>query len=80
MKKKIKNPYVVGDKVRLNVAIRDSYGEVWHTIGEIEEVRSIASDGEGLMFSSNLGTHFTNVELVKATERCKCCGQVLPRE
>lgn len=75
-----KNPYVVGDTVRLKVELKDSYSEVWHKEGDIEVVNSIAPDGLGLMFASNLGTHFKNVELVKKAPRCESCGQVLPVE
>jgi len=77
MKKEVKNPYVAGDKVRLKVDVRDAY-EVWHSKGSVQRVEHIASDGCGLMFGSNLGTHFKNVELVKKAPRCKCCCQVLP--
>jgi len=76
--KKLENPYVVGDMVRLQHDLKDAYGEVWNNKGSIERVKSIAKDGEGLMFSSNLGIHFSEVKLVKKATRCKCCGQVLP--
>ena len=78
MKKKLENPYVVGDMVCLQHDLRDAYGEIWNNKGSIERVKSIAKDGEGLMFSSNLGIHFSDVKLVKKAPRCKCCGQVLP--
>ena len=60
-----KNPYRVGDIVRLGHDLKDAYGEVYNGEGEEEEVISIADDGEGLMFRSNLGIHFTEVEPVR---------------
>jgi hypothetical protein len=77
---KSKNPYVVGDTVRIKQDIRDAYNEVWHTKGSEEVVTYLAEDGEGLMFGSNLGIHYSEVEMVKPAPRCKCCGQVLPRK
>lgn len=58
------NPYKKGDKVRLKVSIKDAYQEVWHEKGEILEIKAIHNDGKGLMFWSDLGTHFKNVEPV----------------
>lgn len=52
------NPYKAGDKVRLLSPIKDSYQETWHDAGDVLEVKSIASDGEGLMFGSDLGIHY----------------------
>lgn len=75
--KKIKNPFGVGDIVRLKKDVKDTYSETWHDKGDIQAVDYIASDGVGLMFTSGLGTHFTNVKLVKKALRCKCCGQML---
>jgi len=74
----IKNPYVVGDKVRLNHDIKDAYGEVWHKQGSIQTIKEIAKDDIGIIFGSDLGTSFKNVKLVKKVSKCKCCGQTLP--
>lgn len=55
--------------VRINKTIRDSYGEVWHEQGEIQRVEYISEGnneyGKGLMFGSDLGIHYTDVELVE---------------
>jgi len=59
----MENPYKIGDFVILTEDIKDAYGEIWHTKGSKVRVKYIASDGQGLMFSSNLGTHWKNVEL-----------------
>lgn len=56
------NPYKVGDSVILLKDIRDAYGDVWHEVGDVEIVDRIANDGFGLMFSSQLGTHYKNVK------------------
>lgn len=63
------NPFKVGDKVRVLVDIKDAYQEVWHEAGSVDEITKIASDGEGLMFSTKLGTHYTNVEMVEPLEK-----------
>lgn len=63
------NPFKKGDKVRTLVDIKDAYQEVWHEAGSVDEVTKIASDGEGLMFSTKLGTHYTNVEMVDPVEK-----------
>ncbi len=62
---KIPNPFKPGDKVRIGRDIKDAYQEVWHHKGEILKVRSIAEDGEGLMFGSGLGIHFSEVESIE---------------
>jgi len=67
MKPHKKNPYKVGDTVKILHDIRDAYGEIWHYKGDEEEVESIAIDGEGLMFGSHLGIHFSEVEPVKSS-------------
>jgi len=59
------NPFKVGDWVRLGHELRDSYQEVWHDKGEVLQVVSIAEDGAGLMFHSQLGIHFSNAEPAK---------------
>lgn len=56
-----KNRFKIGDKVRLLHPIKDAYQETWHDKGDILEIKYIASDGEGLMFDSNLGIHYTKV-------------------
>jgi hypothetical protein len=48
--------------------IRDSYQEIWHDAGAVMQVTSIASDGEGLMFDSQLGIHFSDVSPASAPE------------
>ena len=54
-----------GDMVKIkNYPIKDAYGDVWHDVDNIEEVQKITSDGEGILFSSDLGTHYTNVERI----------------
>ena len=58
---KLINSYKPGDKVILTENIKDAYGEIWHEKGNIMTISKIASDGEGLMFSSDLGIHFTKV-------------------
>lgn len=40
----------------------------------------MAKDGQGLMFWSNLGIHFEDVELVEKAPRCKCCGQTVSKK
>ena len=60
MEKK-ENPYKPGDWVKLKYDIKDDYCETWHFKGERVKVDSIAPDGEGLMFWSNLGVHWRNV-------------------
>ncbi len=60
------NPYKAGDKVKLLVDIRDSYNEVWHSVGDVKTISYIHDDGDGVMFGSNLGTHYINVELVES--------------
>jgi len=59
---KKKNPYKVGDWVILQVDIRDAYEEIWHNKGDKVRVKYIAPDGNGLMFDSDLGTHWKNVK------------------
>lgn len=59
-----KHKFKPGDKVRLLRNVKDHYGEIWHDKGEIVEIKYIAGDGEGLMFHSNLGIHYTQVERV----------------
>lgn len=58
---KIEHPFKVGDMVKIDEDIKDAYGEVWHEAGDELEITKIADDGEGLMFSSNLGIHCTKV-------------------
>jgi hypothetical protein len=55
------NPFKPGDWVRIGHDIKDAYRETWHNEGDIEQVSYIAKDGEGLMFASQLGIHFTQV-------------------
>jgi hypothetical protein len=59
------NPYKPGDLVVLKNDIRDGYGDTWHSKGDKVRVQSIAEDGQGLMFSSQLGTKWTNVDPCK---------------
>ena len=80
MTKKKENTYEVGDLVRISRDIKDDYQEVWHDEGAVLEVVRIARDGKGLMFHSDLGIHFSEVELVEKALRCECCGQVIPRD
>jgi hypothetical protein len=56
------NTYRPGDWVRINNRILDAYMEVWHDPGDVLQVMAIASDGEGLMFGSQLGIHYSDVE------------------
>ena len=77
---KKKNPYEVGDIVRISRDIKDAYCETWHHAEDEIEIAYIANDGEGLMFASELGIHFSEVKLVEKAPRCKCCGQRIPRE
>lgn len=60
--KKQKNPYKPGDWVILKVDVKDGYGDKWHDKGDRVQVKSIAEDGEGLFFSSQLGVHFSEVK------------------
>lgn len=60
----LENTIVVGDKVKLLVSLKDGYGDVWHEKGDIIRVEKITDDKEGVMFGSQLGTHFRNVEKV----------------
>lgn len=53
------NPFKPGDWVRIGYTVKDGYGDEWHHKGDIEQVRYIAKDGEGLMFGSDMGIHFT---------------------
>jgi hypothetical protein len=62
-KANIKNPFKPGDKVKIKVDIKDAYQETWHKNGDIETIKKISSDGVGVMFWSDLGTHFKNVEM-----------------
>lgn len=57
----MKNPYKPGDWVRLKSTVKDGYGDEWHHKGDVEKIKYIASDGEGLMFESHMGVHFTQV-------------------
>ena len=70
------NPYVAGDKVKIKKDLKDAYLEIWHHKGEILRVKY--SVDEAVYFDSDLGTHFTNVKLVRKAKKCLCCGQVLP--
>lgn len=63
-----KNPFKPGDFVEILHELRDAYSEVWHDKGEVLEVKSIAKDGEGLMFHSDLGIHFTQVKPARDPE------------
>lgn len=63
------NPFRPGDRVRIDHEIRDAYGEVWHPAGSVLEVKYIAGDGEGLMFSSDLGIHYSDVAPVEMANR-----------
>ena len=58
----MKNPFRPGDWVQIDHDIKDAYEEVWHSAGAILKVSYLAKDGEGLMFHSDLGTHWTNVQ------------------
>ncbi len=58
----VDNPFLPGDWVEINRDIQDDYGEIWHSKGNRLCVKSIAKDGEGLFFSSNLGIHWTHVK------------------
>ena len=55
------NPYKPGDFVIIMRDVKDAYGDVWHDKGDSIEVIKIASDGNGLMFSSQLGIHYSEV-------------------
>ena len=57
-----KTPYKPGNWVRILGDISDAYGEVWHRAGDRLQVSYIHEDGEGLMFSSDLGIHWTKVK------------------
>jgi hypothetical protein len=58
----LENPFRVGDWVKIEHDLKDDYGEVWDQAGEVLQVRRIAKDGEGLMFGSDLGIHWTCVQ------------------
>jgi hypothetical protein len=60
-----KNPYKPGDTVLLLVDIKDSYGEIKHSNGDILEVKYISTDGKGVIFNSELGVNFSRVKLIK---------------
>ena len=60
----VSNPFKPGDRVRLMVHVRDAYNEIWHYAGSVEEVKRLTEDGDGLIFGSNLGVHYTCVQEV----------------
>lgn len=59
---KKRNPYKSGDWVRISEDIRDAYEEVWHRAGDRLQIKSVHKDGQGLMFGSDLGIHWTRVK------------------
>ena len=62
------NPFLPGDWVKIGCNIKDSYGEIWHQKGDSLQVESVAKDGNGLMFYSNLGIHWMNVKRISQQE------------
>jgi hypothetical protein len=77
-KKEQNNNIKVGDKVKILEDIKDAYEETWHEKGDILEVKYIAKDGEGLMFSSDLGIHYSKVTKIDPKKmpypQCPECG------
>ena len=71
------NPYKVGDRVIILRNIKDAYGEVWHDSGESLEIKYLAEDGEGLMFSSDLGIHYSEVKIDTQFLRDSKLNQIL---
>ncbi len=63
-KQQIKEKYL-NQHVKLNVSLKDAYGEIWHDKNDICLVSYINADGEGLMFGSELGVHYTDVDLIE---------------
>jgi hypothetical protein len=59
----ILNTYKPGDIVIVLQTIKDAYGETWYNIGDSAIIDHIASDGEGLYFTSGLGIHYSKVRL-----------------
>jgi CYTH domain-containing protein len=58
--------YKKGDLVQILDDIKDAYEEVWHKKGDVLPIAYIAEDGEGLMFDSKLGIHYSRVKLVES--------------
>lgn len=64
----ISNPFLPGDWVEIDCDIKDAYGEVWHKGGSQLQIKSIAKDGDGIMFSSDLGIHWTHAKRINTPE------------
>lgn len=76
---KHQNPYKTGDWVEVLDNIKDAYEEIWHHVGDHLKIKSIHSDGQGLMFESDLGIHWTRVKRSpksknKANSPCRLNG------
>lgn len=54
-----------GDRVRItDHPVKDAYAEIWHNIGDVLIIKSLTRDGNGVMFESDLGTTFENIEKI----------------
>jgi len=67
----LKNPFRPGDWVKIDREVKDAYQETWHRAGDILQVKYLAKDGEGLMFGSDLGVHWTNAQRVSSPGEVK---------
>jgi hypothetical protein len=54
--------FKIGDWVKIKCDLKDAYEETWHEKGDVLQVERIAKDGEGLMFWSDLGVHYSMAE------------------
>lgn len=59
----------IGDRVILNMPLKDQYGEKWHEIGETVVIEDFTDDGKGVIFEwSKLGTSWRNIEILDSTK------------
>lgn len=54
------NPFKIGDIVKLDYDLKDSYQETRVSAGELQEIMYFSDDGRGCMFACQLGAHYKN--------------------
>jgi len=63
------NPFRIGDIVRIEIDIKDGYGDTWLHKGDERDITGFASDGKGCFFACGMGAHYEHLTPVGACKK-----------
>ena len=65
----LENPFRAGDWVKIDHDLKDGYGEVWNSAGEVYQIARVAKNEEVLVFGRGFGIHWTHAQRADKPEK-----------